>query len=125
MKDTAAFKKVREEKGGWDVGSKWAYENAYSECFYDLEARSTELLDEHVIPALEKSGKPVGLFVSHDMLVVTLVVYASMKNVDLKYYQSSSRKWLNYLAGIAIVIKPDGTRIFYAVNGLESATMTM
>ena len=67
----------------------------------------------------------MGLFVSHDMLVVTLVVYASMKNVDLKYYQSSSRKWLNYLAGIAIVIKPDGTRIFYAVNGLESATMTM
>ena len=122
--DTASYKKAKDDHGGgWNVASKWAYEGAYSDAFYNLETRSTELLDDYLIPAFEKSGKQVGLFVSHDMVMVPLVVYASGKNIDLRYYKDTSNHWLNYLGGIAIVFKPDGTRVFYVVKGLDSGTM--
>jgi len=55
--------------------------------------------------------------------MVPLVVYASGKNIDLRYYKDTSNHWLNYLGGIAIVFKPDGTRVFYVVKGLDSGTM--
>ena len=124
VKDEAAYKSAKDAHGGgWKVTSEWAYEGTYSDAFYNLEARSTELLDGYLIPAFENSGKQVGLFVSHDVVMVPLVVYASGKNIDLKYYKNSTNRWLNYLGGIAIVFKPDGTRVFYAVKGLESGTM--
>ena len=103
--------------------SEWAYEGAYSDAFYNLNSRSTELFEEHLIPAFENSGKQVGLFVSHDIVMVPLVVYASGKSIDLKYYEDTKDHWLNYLGGVAIVFKPDGTRVFYVVKGLDSGTM--
>ena len=103
--------------------SEWAYEGAYSDAFYNLNSRSTELFEEHLIPAFENSGKRVGLFVSHDIVMVPLVVYASGKSIDLKYYKDTKDHWLNYLGGVAIVFKPDGTRVFYVVKGLDSGTM--
>ena len=33
--------------------------------------------------------------------------------------------WLNYLAGIAVILKPDGSKVFYAVRGLDSGTMKL
>jgi hypothetical protein len=61
--------------------------------------------------------------VSHDLVMMPLVVYASGRKIDLKYHLNSTNHWLNYLGGIAIVFKPDGTRVFYAVKGLDSGTM--
>ena len=122
VKDEEAYKKAKKEVGdGWKLTSKWAFEGAYSGAFYDLAARSTELLDDYLIPALEKSEKTVGLFVSHDLVMAPLVIYASNKNIDMKYHET--KKWINYLAGIAVVLKPDGTRVFYAVSGLDSGIM--
>ena len=71
VKDEAAYKAAKDAHGGgWKVTSEWAYEGAYSDAFYNLNSRSTELFEEHLIPAFENSGKQVGLFVSHDMLRV-------------------------------------------------------
>ena len=56
-------------------------------------------------------------------VMVPLVVYASGKKINLKYYEDTNNRWLNYLGGIAIVFKPDGTRVFYVVKGLDSGTM--
>jgi broad specificity phosphatase PhoE len=124
VKDEAAYKAAKDAHGGgWKVTSEWAFEGAYSDAFYNLNSRSTELFEEHLIPAFENSGKQVGLFVSHDVVMVPLVVYASEKNIDLKYYKSTENHWLNYLGGVAIVFKPDGTRVFYVVKGLDSGTM--
>ncbi|WP_298771528.1 histidine phosphatase family protein [uncultured Fibrobacter sp.] len=123
VKDAEAYKKAKKDAGdGWKAASKWVYENAYTDAFYDLEMRSTELIDDFLIPALIQSEKSVGLFVSHDVAMVPLVLYVSSRNIDLKYHVN--KNWLNYLAGIAIVLKPDGTRVFYAVRGLDSGTMT-
>jgi broad specificity phosphatase PhoE len=124
IKNDSAYKDVRDKNGGgWKFTAMWAYEGGFADAMYDLEERSSELLEEHVIPAFENSGKQVGFFVSHDLVMMPLVVYASDRKIDLKYHLNSTNHWLNYLGGIAIVFKPDGTRVFYAVKGLDSGTM--
>ena len=122
VKDTTAYNKYKDEhSGSWNVTTKWLYENAYADAFYEVAPRSTEYLDDKILPAFEKSGKRYGIFVSHDLLIIPLVSYFSKNRIDLKYY--STKKWLNYLAGVAIVLKPDGSRRFYAVKGLDAGTM--
>lgn len=124
IKSQSAYNSAQWQAGGaFGLLSRWAYEGGYTNAFYDLAERSSELIDEHLIPALEKSGKSIGVFVSHDVMLLPLIAYVSDGNIDLKYYISSENRWVNYLAGFAVVIKPDGTKVFYAVKGLESGTM--
>ncbi|MBO7412427.1 MAG: histidine phosphatase family protein [Fibrobacter sp.] len=125
VKNQSAYISASWQVGGdaFNLLSKWAYEGGYTNAFYDLAERSSELIEEHLIPALEKSGKSIGVFVSHDVMLLPLIAYVSDGNIDLKYYVSSENRWVNYLAGFAVVIKPDGTKVFYAVKGLESGTM--
>ena len=122
VKDTVAYERYKNDhNGSWNVTSKWLYEGSYADAFYDLAPRSTEYLDDHLIPAFERSGKRYGIFISHDLLIIPLVSYLSKNSIDLKYY--SNKRWLNYLAGIAVVLRPDGSRRFYAVKGLDSGSM--
>ena len=114
-----------EEDVGRNVTTRWAYEGGYDDAFYDLKTRSSELLEDYLIPALEKSGRRVGMFISHDLVLIPLVAYVSEGRINLKYYESPENHWLNYLAGIAVVLKPDGTKVFYAVKGLDKGTMTL
>ncbi|MBQ1824518.1 MAG: histidine phosphatase family protein [Fibrobacter sp.] len=114
-----------EEDVGRNVTTRWAYEGGYDDAFYDLKTRSSELLEDYLIPALEKSGRRVGMFISHDLVLIPLVSYVSEGRINLKYYESPENHWLNYLAGIAVVLKPDGTKVFYAVKGLDKGTMTL
>ena len=125
IKNQSAYNSASWQAGGnaFTLLSKWAYEGGYTNAFYDLAERSSELIEEHLIPALEKSGKSIGVFVSHDIMLLPLIVYVSDRNIDLKYYKSTENRWVNYLAGFAVVIKPDGTKVFYAVRGLDSGTM--
>ena len=125
IKNQSAYNSASWQAGGnaFNLLSKWAYEGGYTNAFYDLAERSSELIEEHLIPALEKSGKSIGVFVSHDVMLLPLIAYVSDGNIDLKYYKSTENRWVNYLAGFAVVIKPDGTKVFYAVKGLESGTM--
>ena len=124
IKNQNAYNSAQWQAGGaFAFLSRWAYEGGYTNAFYDLAERSSELIEQHLIPALEKSGKSIGVFVSHDVMLLPLIAYVSDGNIDLKYYISSENRWVNYLAGFAVVIKPDGTKVFYAVKGLESGTM--
>lgn len=124
VKDTVVYNNYKNEhSGSWNVTSKWLFENSYADAFYNLAPRCVEYMEEVLFPALENSGKRVGMFISHDLVLLPLVVYISQRNIDMKYYSSSSKRWLNYLAGMAIVIKPDGSLVFYAVKGLDSGTM--
>ena len=65
------------------------------------------------------------MFISHDLVLIPLVAYVSEGRINLKYYESPENHWLNYLAGIAVVLKPDGTKVFYAVKGLDKGTMNL
>ena len=120
----------RENDDGRGVITKWAAQGGYTDAFYDLAPRSSELLEEHLIPALEKSQKQVGMFISHDVMLIPLVSYVSEGRITMKYYLSlrdqwDGDNWLNYLAGIAVILKPDGSKKFFAVKSLESGTMKL
>ena len=111
VKDADAYNTATNSKGSWYVLSKWAYENSYSSAFYDFEPRCSEWIDSVAIPFSERAGTDVAFIATHDLLIMPLVAYISAKKIDIKYYDS--KKWLNYLAGFAIVLKPDGSRVFY------------
>lgn len=124
VKDSVAYAKAKKDNGGsWNVVTKWAYEGAYADAFYEFAPRCNEWIEDVILPSFEEAKSRVTLFVSHDLLLVPLVIYISAGNVNLRYYKSNSNRWLNYLAGVAIVMRPDGTRRFYAVRGLDSGTM--
>lgn len=124
VKDSVAYAKAKKDNGGsWNVVTKWAYEGAYADVFYEFAPRCNEWIEDVILPSFEEAKSRVTLFVSHDLLLVPLVIYISSGNVNLRYYKSNSNRWLNYLAGVAIVMRPDGTRRFYAVRGLDSGTM--
>jgi len=124
VKDSVAYAKAKKDNGGsWNVVTKWAYEGAYADVFYEFAPRCNEWIEDVILPSFEEAKSRVTIFVSHDLLLVPLVIYISSGNVNLRYYKSNSNRWLNYLAGVAIVMRPDGTRRFYAVRGLDSGTM--
>jgi len=121
---------MRENDDGRGVITKWAAEGGYTDAFYDLAPRSSELLEEILIPKLEISGKSIGMFISHDVMIIPLLAYISERRIKMKYYLAvkglwNGDNWLNYLAGIAVILKPDGSKVFYAVKGLESGTMKL
>ena len=104
--------------------SKYAYTGAYTSgdnaAFYALDERSVELIGV----LLAKYNDPTQRFVilsSHDKVMVPLVVYCTQGKVNLKKYDGG--KWLNYLAGIAIIIDELGNRRYVPVKGLNSAYM--
>lgn len=111
--------------GGWELTSKYAYTGAYTSgdkaAFYALDERSVELI---VDVLLAKYNDPTQRFVmlsSHDKVMVPLVVYCTQGKVNLKKHDGG--KWLNYLAGVAIIIDELGNRRYVPVKGLDSAYM--
>lgn len=106
--------------GGWVVFSKFAYTGEYSDAMYDLEDRSKELVYDKVVPMLP-SMKRVNVLISHDQMVVPLVVYFTNKRINLRYYEN--QLWLNYLAGLAIIVNGKGDVRFVPVRGIDSGTM--
>ena len=58
------------------------------------------------------------LLSSHDKLMVPLVAYCTNLQVELKKYDGG--KWINYLAGVAIIVDKAGNRRYVAIRGLKS-----
>lgn len=111
--------------GGWELTSKYAYTGAYTSgdnaAFYPLDERSVELI---VGVLLKKYNDPTQRFVvlsSHDKVMVPLVVYCTQGKVNLKKHENG--KWLNYLAGVAVIIDELGNRRYVPIKGLDSAYM--
>ena len=110
------------KRNGWDNWeslSQWAYEGGKEEGFYNLEYRSKEWLDS--LKSYLPKMKRINVLISHDYMVTPMAVYASEKQVDLHYWVN--RKWINYLAGIAIIIDKDGNMRFKTVRGLDSGIL--
>jgi broad specificity phosphatase PhoE len=108
--------------GGWVVASEYAYKGSYSDAFYDLGNYSENFITEIIKPEFA-NVKKVGVFISHDMFVVPLTAYFTDKKVNLRYFDT--KQWINYLAGLAIIMGKDGTIRYVPVRGLDSGTMTM
>ncbi|MBO7104806.1 MAG: histidine phosphatase family protein [Fibrobacter sp.] len=108
--------------GGWVVFSKYAYQGGYTDALYDLDTRSEEYIKDYIIPYLPNM-KRVNVLISHDQLVLPLVVYCTQKRVNLRYFDN--QRWINYLAGVAIIVNSKGDIRYEPVRGLESGSMTM
>ena len=103
----------------WETFSKWAYEGGYSQGYYDLATRSEEWLDslkEH-LPTMKR----VNILISHDFLVAGMTIYGSDWQIDLRQWMNG--KWINYLAGIAIIYDISGIKRFKTVRGLETGRL--
>ena len=122
-KDESKFENYKNsDGGGWVVTSAYAYKGSYTDAFYPLKSRGEEFITEVVKPRFEKVNK-VAVWISHDMLVVPLAVYCTEGKVNLRYFDT--KQWINYLAGVAIIMGANGSIRYVPVKGLSSGTMTM
>ena len=121
VKDAAkADAYVDSDGGGWVVYSKYGFAGAYSDAFYDLEMRSEQLLKDEILANIA-SMKRVNFMCTHDYLVVPLLAYTTDGHANVRYYEKY--RWVNYLAGVAMIISADGSVRYIPVKGLESGTM--
>ena len=122
-KDESKFESYKNsDGGGWVVTSAYAYKGSYMDAFYPLKSRGEEFMTEVVKPRFDKVNR-VAVWISHDMLVVPLVVYATDGKANLRYFDT--KQWINYLAGVVIIMGADGSIRYEPVKGLSSGTMTM
>ena len=124
VKNDSKFESYKNsDGGGWVVVSAYAYKGAYTDAFYDFDSRSEEFLNEVVKPGFARANNRVQVWISHDVLVTPITVYFTNKKVNLRYFDT--KRWINYLAGIAIIMDSSGNFRYVPVRGLDNGTMTM
>lgn len=111
---------VKSDGGGWVVYSKYGFTGAYPDAFYDLETRSEQLLKDEILANIG-SMKRVNVMCTHDYLVVPLLAYTSDGHANVRYYEKYH--WVNYMAGVAMIISADGSVRYVPVKGLETGIM--
>lgn len=123
VKDETKFENYKNtDGGGWVVASAYAYKGMYSDAFYDLDDRSEEFISDVVKPEFAKAGR-VSIWVSHDMFVAPFTTYCTNHKANLRYFDT--KQWINYLAGVAIIMDGKGNLRYVPVKGIESGTMTL
>ena len=123
IKDDSKLEQYKSsDGGGWVVASAYAYKGMYTDAYYDLEDYSEKYVTEVIKPHFKEVSR-VGVFISHDMFVVPFTAYFTDKKVNLRYFDT--KQWINYLAGLAIIMGSDGKIRYVPVRGLDSGTMTM
>ena len=124
VKNDSKFENYKNsDGGGWTVVSAYAYKGAYPDAFYDFESRSEEFIEKVVKPGFTRVNNRVQVWISHDVLVTPITVYCTNKKVNLRYFDT--KRWINYLAGIAIIMDGSGKIRYVPVRGLDNGTMTM
>lgn len=103
-----------------ELMARWAYEGGYPEIFYELEPRAQEFMQTVILKNLRK-WKRVTIMVSHDIFVMPLAVFGSQKKVALKYYEDYH--WINYIAGLAIIVDAQNNLRYIPVKGAESGVI--
>lgn len=103
-----------------ELMARWAYEGGYPEAFYELEPRAQEFMQTVILKNMPK-WKRVTVMVSHDIFVMPLAVFGSQKKVALKYHEDYH--WINYIAGLAVIIGADNNMRYIPVKGAESGVI--
>lgn len=100
----------------------WAYDGKYADVFYELDARSQELIG--MIVSDYAAMPKYTLVASHDQVLMPLTVWATERKIDLRLHNPDMpRNWLNYLAGLAIIVN-DKNEIRYApIKGINDVVM--
>lgn len=103
-----------------ELMARWAYEGGYPETFYEMEPRAQEFMQTVILKNLSR-WKRVTIMVSHDIFVMPLAVFGSQKKVALKYYEDYH--WINYIAGLAIIVDAQKNLRYIPVKGAESGVI--
>ena len=120
---------LKKRGGSWKNLSQWAYgatitnrfvANVIDDFMYDLFERGHRFVNEVVLLNLP-GWKRVNFLVSHDILLEALAVYATNRQIDLKFYDGG--KWINYMAGIAVVVNEAGAVSLFPVRGADLGWM--
>lgn len=116
---------VGKRGGSWKNLSQFIYgeqvTNAYvaariADYVYDIMPRGDQFVKEIVLDNLA-NWKRVNFLVTHDVLIEPLIVYATDRQVDLKFHES--QRWANYMAGVAVVVDEAGVTSLFPVRGYE------
>ena len=103
-----------------ELMAHWAYEGGYPDVLYELAPRAEEFMQKVILKNLSK-WKRVSIMVSHDILVMPLTVFGSKGKVALKYHEDYH--WINYIAGLAIIIGADNSLRYVPVKGADSGVI--
>ena len=98
------------------VISQWAYTGEYADAFNNLKETSESIISN----TFQATQGRITVICSHDEFIVPLVAYLTDGKADVKAYET--RKWLYYLAGVAIIIDENGSRRAYSIRGLDKGT---
>ena len=115
------------EPTSYDVVSRWAYNDyldpatTYNEGYYDLMERGAQFMNDIVIAKIAPQSR-ISIVVSHDQMLYPLTIFATNRALEMKHHEDKS--WLNFLAGVAVIIKADGTVKYVPVKGLDEGTMS-
>jgi broad specificity phosphatase PhoE len=117
---------AKQKGGSWKIIAVYAYgEDYYADeiqpLFYDFYERGQQFVMENIVANMPQ-WKRVSVLVTHDLLIEPLVVYASNRTVDVNFY--TSKRWVNYLTGIAVVINTNNQVELYPVRGVDVGFMT-
>jgi len=113
------------EATSYDVVSRWAYNEFidpainYNEGFYDLMERGTQFMNDIILAQVVPQSR-ISVVVSHDQMLYPLVIFATNRALEMKHHEDKS--WLNFLAGVAVIIHADGSTKYVPVMGLDEGT---
>ena len=112
--------KLGMQGGSVELMAHWAYEGGYTDALYELTPRAEEFIQKVILKNLSK-WKRVSIMVSHDIFVMPLAVFGSKGKVALKYHEDYH--WINYIAGLAIIIGADNSLRYVPVKGADSGVI--
>lgn len=107
----------------YEIISRWAYNEyndptvTFNDGFYDLETRGAQFFNEIILAKIAPFSR-VSVVISHDQMLYPLVIYVTNRQFEMRYHEDKS--WLNFLAGVAVIIKADGTMKYIPLKGLDS-----
>lgn len=111
----------------YDVVSRWAYNEytdptvTYNDGFYDLMERGAQFMNEVILAKVVPQSR-ISIVVSHDQMLYPLTIFATNRMLEMKHHEDKS--WLNFLAGVAVIVHADGSVKYVPIMGLDEGTMS-
>ena len=106
----------------YEVVSRWVYGEyegvSFDEGYYDLTERANQFINEIVLGKIAPQSR-ISIVISHDQMLYPLAVFAANKQIDMRFY-GDTKNWLNFLAGLAVIVKPDNTTKIVLLKGLDT-----
>lgn len=115
--------KITEPSAGWEDYSLFAYDlpSIHGGVFRDKATTTAQILE--VVQS--RMTKTINLFVTHDQLLEIFVVDMCQKQIALRFWPGavndgvSEKRWITYMAGLAIIEHLDGSYEWCPVRTLS------